>query len=793
MCSTQKENSVEKISRICLCLLVVGFVTSAQLVSSELPDQTIMFAINAEIGVPGWGVNNSDYCYWRGIQCSSNQTVEILDLSSRWLRGNVTLISELKALKWLDLSNNYFSGPIPTDFGKLSELQFLDLSANKFGGSIPEEFGKLRNLRALNLSYNFLVGGIPDELAELAKLQDFQISGNKLNGSIPKWVGNLTSLRVFSAYENNLGGEIPDNLGSLSKLELLNLHSNLLDGFIPESLFANGKLEFLVLTQNRLTGIIPELIGNCDNLSSIRVGNNNLIGSIPRTVGNLTSLTYFEANNNNLSGEIVMEFARCSNLTLLNLASNGFSGIIPPELGQLNNLQELIVSGNSLFGDIPESILRNRNLNKLDLSNNRFNGTIPIDVCNTSRLQFLLLSQNSMRGEIPHEIGNCVKLLDLQLASNYLSGTVPPEIGRLKNLQIALNLSFNHLHGPLPPDLGKLDKLVSLDVSNNRLSGPIPSALKGMLSLIEVNFANNLFSGPIPAFVPFQKSLNSSFSGNKGLCGQPLSSCDNSNGDDQGNYPHKVSYRIVLAVIGSGLAVFISVSVVVLLFMMREKQESSAKDVGIVDDSANSKPLIIAGNVFVENFRQAIDFDAVVKATFKDSNKLSSGTFSTVYKATMPSGLILLVRCLKSVDKTIIHHQTKMIRELERLGRICHDHLMGPVGFVIYEDVALVLHEYMCNGTLFQLLHENTKKPEYEPDWPARLSIAIGIAEGLAFLHSVAVIHLDISSGNILLDANLSPRVAEIEISKLLDPSRGTASISAVAGSFGYIPPGLLS
>lgn len=791
MCKTQKETPFETTFSRIFSLLLVGFVVKSQLVSSELPDQTIMFAINQEIGVPGWGVNNSDYCFWRGIRCSQNQTVEVLDLSSRWLRGNITLISELKALKWLDLSSNYFSGQIPPAFGQLSELEFLDLSSNKFGYSIPKELGRLTNLRALNLSYNSLVGGIPEELEGLVKLQDFQISGNKLNGSIPKWVGNLTNLRFFTAYENFLEGEIPDNLGSVSELELLNLHSNQLEGPIPDSLFAQGKLVFLVLTQNTLTGTIPESIGNCDTLSSLRIGNNNLTGGIPKTVGNITSLTYFEANDNNLSGEIVIEFAQCSNLSLLNLASNGFTGIIPPELGQLTNLQELIVSANSLFGAIPESILHNKNLNKLDLSNNRFNGTIPVDVCNNSRLQFLLLGQNSIRGEIPHEIGNCVKLLELQLASNYLTGVIPPEMGRLKNLQIALNLSFNHLHGPLPAELGKLDKLVSLDVSNNRLSGQIPTATKGMLSLIEVNFSNNLFTGPIPAFVPFQKSQNSSFGGNKGLCGPPLSSsCGPSNGDDPDNYPRKVSYRIILAVIGSGLAVFISVTIVVLLFMMREKQERTATDMAVVvDDNANSKPLITAGNVFVENFRQAIDFDAVVKATFKDTNQLSCGTFSTVYKATMPSGLVLLVRSLKSVDKTVVNYQNKMIRELERLGRLCHDHLMRPIGFVIYEEAALVLHEFMCNGTLAQFLHENSQKPEYEPDWPTRLSIAIGVAQGLAFLHSVAVIHLDISSGNILLDANMSPRVAEIEISKLLDPSRGTASISAVAGSFGYIPP----
>ncbi|KAK9290083.1 hypothetical protein L1049_008247 [Liquidambar formosana] len=774
-----------------LSLLLVGLLSRSHHVDAQLHDQATLFAINEELAVPGWGVNNSDYCSWPGIRCGSNQSmVEGLDLSHRDLRGNVTLISELRALKRLDLSFNNFHGSIPSAFGNLSELEFLDLSLNKFGSSIPQELGSLRNLRSLNLSNNLLIGEIPDELQSLEKLQEFQISGNRLNGSIPLWVGNLTSLRFFTAYENELGGKIPENLGSVSELQWLNLHSNQLEGLIPKSIFASGKLEFLVLTQNKLTGGIPELVGNCKGLSSIRIGNNVLTGIIPKAIGNVSSLTYFEADNNNLSGEIVSEFAHCSNLTLLNLASNGFTGMIPPELGQLTNLQELILSGNSLFGDIPKSIINCKNLNKLDLSNNRFNGTIPDEICNISRLQYLLMGQNSMRGEIPHEIGNCVKLLELQMGSNYLTGSIPPEIGHIKNLQIALNLSFNHLHGLIPPELGKLDKLVSLDVSNNHLSGNIPSALKGMLSLIEVNFSNNLFTGAVPTFVPFQKSPNSSFLGNKGLCGEPLSfSCGNSNGSEHESYHHRVSYKIILAVIGSGLAVFLSVTVVVLLFMMRERQEKAAKAAGIADEVSNNRPLIIAGNVFVENLRQAVDFDAVVKATLKDSNKLSSGTFSTVYKAVMPSGLILSVKSLKSMDRTIIHHQNKMIRELERLSKLCHDNLMRLIGFVIYEDVALLLHHYLPDGTLMQLLHDSTKQSESEPDWPRRLSIAIGVAEGLAFLHHVAIIHLDISSGNILLDADFKPLVGEVEISKLLDPSRGTASISAVAGSFGYIPP----
>ncbi|KAL0769770.1 hypothetical protein Bca101_034920 [Brassica carinata] len=774
-------------------LLILGFLSKSDLGEAQLSDEAALLAIKRDLRVPGWGSSSTEYCTWDRLKCGANNSfVETLDLSGLQLRGNVTLISDLRSLKHLDLSRNSFTGPIPASLGNLSDLEFLDLSLNRFAGGIPVEFGNLRGLRWLNVSNNLLVGEIPDELMSLERLEEFQVSGNGLNGSIPHWVGNLSNIKVFTAYENELVGEIPKGLGLVSELELLNLHSNQLVGKIPKGVFEKGKLKVLVLTQNRFTGELPEEVGICSALSSIRIGNNELVGAIPRTIGNISGLTYFEADNNNLSGEIVAEFSKCSNLTLLNLATNGFTGTIPTELGQLMSLQELILSGNSLFGEIPKSFLGLGNLNKLDLSNNRLNGTIPKELCSMPRLQYLLLDQNSIRGDIPHEIGNCLKLLELQLGRNYLTGTIPPEIGHMRSLQIALNLSFNHLHGPLPAELGRLDKLVSLDVSNNMLTGTIPQLLKGMMSLFEVNFSNNLLTGSVPVFVPFQKSPNSSFSGNKELCGAPLSSsCGYTDDIEHLRYNHRVSYRIVLAVIGSGVAVFVSVTVVVVLFMMREKQEKAAagKNVDVEEHVEDEQPAIIAGDVFLENLKQGIDLDAVVKATMKESNKLSTGTFSSVYKVVMPSGMIVSVKKLKSMDRAITQHQNKMIRELQRLSKLCHDHLVTPIGFVIYEDVALLLHQHLPNGNLAQLIHESSKKPEYQPDWPMRLSIAVGVAEGLAFLHHVAIIHLDVSSSNVLLDSGYKPVLGEIEISKLLDPSRGTASISSVAGSFGYIPP----
>jgi serine/threonine protein kinase len=64
--------------------------------------------------------------------------------------------------------------------------------------------------------------------------------------------------------------------------------------------------------------------------------------------------------------------------------------------------------------------------------------------------------------------------------------------------------------------------------------------------------------------------------------------------------------------------------------------------------------------------------------------------------------------------------------------------------------------------------------------------------QGLSYLHhdcQPAVIHHDLNSNNVLLDAVFEPRIADVGIAKLFDPCKDTQSMTAVAGSIGYIAP----
>ena len=115
----------------------------------------------------------------------------------------------------------------------------------------------------------------------------------------------------------------------------------------------------------------------------------------------------------------------------------------------------------------------------------------------------------------------------IDFSSNKFTGTIPNFIGELKGLQ-ALNLSNNNILGEIPSSFANMTDLESLDLSNNMLSGEIPRGLTELTSLEVFNASYNLLEGPIPEGSQSGTFDNSSFMGNSGLCGTPLSKkCEN--------------------------------------------------------------------------------------------------------------------------------------------------------------------------------------------------------------------------------------------------------------------------
>ncbi|XP_009345951.2 leucine-rich repeat receptor-like tyrosine-protein kinase PXC3 [Pyrus x bretschneideri] len=701
--------------------------------------------------------------------------LEALDFAANNLDGSIdSELDGLVRLRSLNLSFNHFIGFVPTRLGKFKVLEELELSMNTFDGPIPAELVGYQNLTLIDLSGNRLSGSVPDGIRELAKLEVLILSANRLSGRIPQSISNITSLWRFAANSNNFNGSIPD--GIAKHLKNLDLSYNSLSGSIPSDLLSSLNLHTLDLSNNRLEGQIPEI--QSPSLVRLRLGNNSLDGKIPSTASAThQKLTYLELENNNLTGLISPELGDCRNLALLNLAHNHLSGALPADLGNLGSLEVLRLESNNLSGGIPIQITQLPKLSVLNISWNSLNGSIPPSVSHMRSLINMNLQGNKLSGSIPVGIASMNSLMELQLGENQLSGDIPRMPA---NLQIALNLSSNLFQGPIPETLSMLSGLEIVDLSNNKFSGKIPDFFTGMGALTQLLLSNNELSGEIPDFASW---VMVDTSGNKGLTNRTTRSTPTQT-EKKNSYAVTIVLAVVAAVVAFGAVTTVALSLL--------RQNDRVNDERVQTGEELAVPEVLQGNLLTANgiHRSNIVFTRAMEVVSDRSNIVLKTRFSTYYKAIMPSGAIYFVKKLNLSDKIFqLGSHERFAKDLEVFGKLSNSNVMNPLAYVLTIDSAYLFYEFAPKGTLFDALHGISGD---DMDWGSRYGIAVGVAQGLSFLHGCTpspILLLDLSNRSILLKSLKEPLIGEVELLKVTDPSKSTGNLSTIAGSVGYIPP----
>ncbi len=71
-------------------------------------------------------------------------------------------------------------------------------------------------------------------------------------------------------------------------------------------------------------------------------------------------------------------------------------------------------------------------------------------------------------------------------------------------------------------------------------------------------------------------------------------------------------------------------------------------------------------------------------------------------------------------------------------------------------------------------------------DWHKRLAIIDGIAQGLLYLHKhsrLRVIHRDLKAGNILLDREMNPKIADFGLAKIFSANDNEGNTKRIVGT----------
>ncbi|KAG8073127.1 hypothetical protein GUJ93_ZPchr0006g43035 [Zizania palustris] len=168
---------------------------------------------------------------------------------------------------------------------------------------------------------------------------------------------------------------------------------------------------------------------------------------------------------------------------------------------------------------------------------------------------------------------------------------------------------------------------------------------------------------------------------------------------------------------------------------------------------------------------------------------VGEGGFSTVYLARI-AGSLAAVKVHRSSERL----QRAFRQELDALLRVRHPHIVRLLAFCDQRDEGVLVLEFAPNGDLHNQLHGSGKGGAMP--WARRVTVALQVARALEYLHDRCepqVVHGDVKSSNVLLDAAMGARLcdfgsARAGFSAAVRP-RPRPSALAVLGSPGYVDP----
>uniref|UniRef100_A0A0D3DF10 Uncharacterized protein n=1 Tax=Brassica oleracea var. oleracea TaxID=109376 RepID=A0A0D3DF10_BRAOL len=179
-----------------------------------------------------------------------------------------------------------------------------------------------------------------------------------------------------------------------------------------------------------------------------------------------------------------------------------------------------------------------------------------------------------------------------------------------------------------------------------------------------------------------------------------------------------------------------------------------------------------------------LDYRTIQTATndYSENNKIGQGGFGEVYKGTFLNGTEVAV---KRLSKSSGQGETEFKNEVVVVAKLQHRNLVRLMGFSLEREERILVYEYVPNKSLDYFLFDPTKKGQLS--WTRRYKIIEGIARGMLYLHQdsrLTIIHRDLKASNILLDADMNPKIAGFGMARIFGMDQTQENTNRIVGTY---------
>ncbi|XP_037455855.1 cysteine-rich receptor-like protein kinase 29 [Triticum dicoccoides] len=174
------------------------------------------------------------------------------------------------------------------------------------------------------------------------------------------------------------------------------------------------------------------------------------------------------------------------------------------------------------------------------------------------------------------------------------------------------------------------------------------------------------------------------------------------------------------------------------------------------------------------------------------SNEIGCGGFGLVYMGYLRNGKV----AVKKFSNPHALPDKQFLSEITCIQKAKHQNIVRFIGYCSEMHGELLVHngenvmaevqkkllcfEYVPNGDIRQYLQQGNTHGD---DWSVRYQMIRGICHGLHCLHDKQINHLDLKPENIMLDANMEPKISDFGLSRFLDEGQSKMFTKHIVGT----------